>query len=153
MGNRRDSSSKEEAAFVMGAGDRFHCILVSEGVHFAGKPGWETVLAFIVIRRAAGSFAIVSVVKTFNGEACVSRKVQTKEGIAAEAIERAMDAVTGAFSQAIEAASGEKLAWQALDLAQVADMPEQELRIAAWGKLRAWMEMPHPRGGGQASAG
>jgi hypothetical protein len=133
---------EQEAAFVLECDDRFHRILVSDGVHYQGKPGWETVLTFFVIRRSSGSYSIVSIVKTFEGDTCQSRKAQTKEGIAVGSIDRAMEAVTGAFAQAIEAASGRKLAWHTLDLSTVTDMREQARRISAWGRVKAWMEMP-----------
>jgi hypothetical protein len=138
--SRKKPSREQEAAFVMQGGDRFHRILVADGVRFESAPGYETVLTFFVIRRAAGSFSIVNILKTFKGEVCQSRKVQTKEGVAADAIDREMDAVTGAFSQAIEAGSGKKLVWHTLDLSAVTDMRQQVQRIEAWGRVKAWME-------------
>jgi hypothetical protein len=75
----------------MGSGDRFHRISVVDGVTFLGAPGFETVLTFFAIRRATGTLSIVKVVKTFEGGTCVRREFQTKEGIAAKAIQREMD--------------------------------------------------------------
>ena len=131
-------ASEEEAAFVMEAGDRFHRIIASDGVRYDSDPDAETVLAFFVIRRASGIFDIVNVNKTFKGNGCVSRTVQTKAGIPAERIADETDGVRIGFALGIEKATGIKLKWHELDLSGVIDMDQQVARIKAWGRVKAW---------------
>ena len=139
--SRKKRSREDEAAFVMHGDDRFHRILVSDGVKFESVPGYETVLTFFVIRRGAGSYSIVHILKTFNGDRCESRNVQTKDVAACE-VDREVEAIRSVFTGAVEKASGTKLVWHTLDLSKVTDMQAQAQRIAAWGRVRAWTEFP-----------
>ena len=56
--SRRPQDS--DPAFVMESDDRFHSILVSDGVKYETAPDHETVLTFFFIRRANGLFEIVN---------------------------------------------------------------------------------------------
>ncbi len=141
MSKKRKPSREAEAAFVMNETDRFHRILVSEGIRFESAPGYETVLTFFVIRRGSGTFSIVHVLKTFNGDKCESRQVQTKE-VAAADVDREVEAIRCVFSAAVEKASGKRLVWHVLDLSGVTDMHEQARRIGEWGRVKAWVELP-----------
>jgi hypothetical protein len=146
----KDAGRQQEAAFVMADADRVHRIVISDAVHYPGKPGWTTLLAFFVLRRGDGSYSLVSVAKTFAGDACRDRKVQTKDGLAASGIGQVVTAVTNAFARAIEAASRQTVQWHTLDLAQVTDPAEQRQKIAAWGRVEAWMEAPPEFSGSSA---
>ncbi len=141
MSKKRKPSREAEAAFVMDETDRFYRILVSDGVTFEAAPGYETVLTFFVIRRGSGTFSIVHVLKTFSGDKCESRQVQTKE-VAAADVDREVEAIRCVFTTAVEKASGKKLVWHVLDLSGVTDMHEQARRIAEWGRVKAWTEFP-----------
>ena len=132
------TSPETEAAFVMEAGDRFHRIIVSDGVRYEVDDEAETVITFFVIRRSSGSFDLVNVVKTFRGHRCASRNVQAKPGIPASRIADEIDAVRIVFALAIEKATGYKLKWHELDLSEVEDQAEQVARIKAWGRVNAW---------------
>ena len=70
----------------MESDDRFHSILVSDGVRYETDPDHETVLTFFAIHRANGLFEIVNVMKTFRGDKCTLRNIQTKTDIPAHAI-------------------------------------------------------------------
>ena len=129
---------RREAAFVMGDGDRFHRIVVSDGVRYEVDAGAETVLTFFVIRRASGLFDIVNINKTFRGKECLSRTVQGKRGIPAGRIANEIDAVRIGFALGIEKATGYKLKWHELDLSEVDDQAEQAARIKEWGRVNAW---------------
>lgn len=135
---RKRKPNEESAAFVMEADDRFHRIIASDGVRYDSDPDAETVLAFFVIRRASGIFDIVNVNKTFKGNGCVSRTVQTKAGIPAERIADEMDGVRIGFALGIEKATGYKLRWHELDLSDVEGHADQVARIKAWGRIKAW---------------
>ena len=129
-------TSEEETSFVMGEGDRFHKILVSEGVHYGGDPQCETVIAFfVIIRRAAGAFDIVNVNKTFTADKCISRIVQGTKGVPLERIETEVAAIPAAFSKGIEKVTDCKMQWHVLDLSGVAERREQIRRIQTWGWL------------------
>jgi hypothetical protein len=132
-------TGKDDAAFTMEAGDRFHRIIVSDGVRYEADPDAETVITFFIIRRASG-FDIVNVLKTFNGDKCVSRNVQTKVGIPADRIADEIDNVRISFALAIEKATSYKLRWHELDLSDSTEMAEQAARIKAWGRVGAWTE-------------
>ena len=125
----------EEAAFVMKTGDLFHQIFVSDGVKFEVAPSFETVITFFVIRRAAGTFEVVNITKTFNGDKCVSRNVQIKAGIPAKRIDREVADVSAVFAAGIEKATGYRIQWQRLDLSAISDYAAQITAIAAWGRV------------------
>jgi len=129
-------------AFVMATDDRFDRIIVSDPVQYDVQPDAETILAFFVIHRAAGTFDIVNVMKTFDKGELASRNVQAKPGISPSAIADAVDNVLIDFALRIERLTGYKLKWHALDLSGVADRDEQVERIRAWGKLGLWRDVP-----------
>ena len=119
------------AAFVMDAGDRFHRIIVSDGVRYEVDGDAETVVTFFVIRRASGTFDIVNVNKIFQGKECVSRTVQAKNGVPAGRIAEEIDRVRIGFALGIEKATGHKLRWHELDLSKVEGRDAQATAIAA----------------------
>ena len=129
---------EEEAAFVMQAGDRFHRIVVSDGVRYEVDDNAETVITFFVIRRASGLFEICNVNRTFHKGKTVSRTVQAKTGIPADRIADEIDRFRIGFALGIEKATGLKLKWNELDLSEVEDHAEQVARIKAWGRVNAW---------------
>jgi hypothetical protein len=137
---RRGRRPEEEAAFVMEASDRFHRIIVSDGVRYEKDQDAETVITFFLIRRASGGFDVVNVNKTFKGKRCVSRTVQGKKGVPASRIADEIDAVRIGFALGIEKATGYKLKWHELDLSDVQDQAEQVARIRAWGRVGVRME-------------
>jgi len=128
-----------EPAFVMGDGDRFHAILVSDSVRYDAEPGVETVLTFFIIRHGHG-FSIHHVLKTFREDKCISRLVQTKKGISQEKVESESTAIREVFSHAVEAKSGVKLRWHELNLRLVESSEEQVRLIKAWGRVNVWTE-------------
>ena len=134
-------SQDPEPAFTMEADDRFHSILVSDGVRYETAPDTETVLTFFAIRRANGLFEIVNVMKTFKGSKCTLRNVQTKADIPASAIAQEVNAVVSVFGGAIEKATGYKLIWHRLDLMSVESMQEQVRLIRDWGRVGVWAEI------------
>jgi hypothetical protein len=131
---------EDQAAFVMEAGDRFHLIIVSEGVRYEADPGAETVITFFVIRRDTGLFDICNVNRTFAKGKPVSRTVQTKEGIPPDWIAAEIDRVRIGFALGIEKATGYKIKWHDLDLSDVCRVKEQIARIKAWGRVGARTE-------------
>lgn len=131
-------SPNEETAFVLEDGDRFHRIIVSEGVRYEMDDAAETVITFFVIRRAGGNFEIVNVVKTFRGGRCVSSNVQAKIGIPGDKVSDEIDAVRVNFALKIEQITGHKLKWHELDLSDIEDQAEQVASISAWGRVKDW---------------
>lgn len=132
----KKTDPQEEAAFSLQENDRFHCILCSLPVRFDDKAKAEVILTFFVIRRASGRHTICNVNRTYDSKgACVTRAVQTKDGIPASRIDQEVTAIREAFSKGIEAGSGRKMEWDTLDLSTVASMKEQVARIHAWGRV------------------
>ena len=125
----------------MEADDRFHSILASDGVRYETAPDHETVLTFFIIRRANGLYEIVNVMKTFRGDKCALRNVQTKMDIPAHAVAREVYAVVSAFGGAIEKATGYRLTWHRLDLMNVESMREQVRLVKDWGRVGVWAEL------------
>ena len=139
---RPNNPSQDPApAFTMGADDRFHSILVSDGVRYGTDPDAETVLTFFAIRRAAGTHDIVNVMKTFRGDKCTLRNVQTKTDIPAHEIAREVNAVVSAFGGAIEKATGYRLTWHRLDLMNVESTQDQVRLVKDWGRVGVWAEI------------
>lgn len=137
MTKPRHPKSPQDSAptFVVGSDDRFHSILVSDGVRHETAPDHETVLTFFTIRRANGLYDIVNVMKTFKGSKCTLRNVQTKADIPASAIAQDVNAVVSAFGGAIEKSTGYKLIWHRLDLMNVEAMQEQVMLVKDWGRV------------------
>lgn len=124
-----------EAAFVMEADDRFHSILVSDGVRYETAPDHETVLTFFVIRRANGLYEIVNVMKTFKGDKCTLRNVQTKANIPARSIAMEVAMVVSTFGDSIKEETGFQMNWHRLDLMNVESMQEQVRLVKDWGRV------------------
>ncbi len=143
-GNTRDTNDHPEAAFTLEDGDRFRCIIVSDGIRFEQDPDAETIITFFVIRRATGLHDICHISKTFKAEACVSRTIQRKAGIAAGRIDKEVKAISEVFAKGIEDATGYRIRWNALDLSDVQDTQGQVRRIQAWGRVgvRVAAEIP-----------
>jgi hypothetical protein len=126
---------EDEAAFVLAEGDRFHSIIVSDGVKFDLAPNHETVITFFVIRRHSGLCDIFQVMKTFKGNDCISRNVQSKLNILAGRIDQEIDAIKIHFTEGIRKITGFGLKWNTLNLADTEDRQEQIRRIRAWGRV------------------
>ena len=131
------TTNPNDPAFTLTSGDRFHRIIVSDGVKYEVAPGFETVITFFIIRRAKGTYDIINVTKTFKEETCVSRAVQTKVGIPSTRISDEIDAVRIQFALGIEKATGLKLKWHELDLSGVDNPVEQVERIRVLGWVSA----------------
>ena len=130
-----------EPAFTMEADDRFHSILVSDGVRYETAPDTETVLTFFVIRRANGLYEIVNVMKTFRGSKCTLRNVQTKADIPVHAIAREVAMVVSTFGDAIREKTGYQMRWHRLDLMNVESREEQVRLVKEWGRVGVWAEL------------
>ncbi len=143
-GNSRDTNGHPEAAFTLGDGDSFRCIIFSDGVRFEQNPDAETVITFFVIRRATGLHDICHISKTFKAEACVSRTIQRKTGIAAGRIDKEVADIRAFFGRAIQDATGYAITWNTLDLSDVRRRRDQVRRIQAWGRVgvRVAAEIP-----------
>ena len=98
-----------EPAFVMGAGDRSHCIIVSDAIRFATEPDAEIILTFFVIRRVSGLMDVVTVMKTFKGSECISRTIQSKNSIPSGKIQAELGAIRKGFGCDIETQTGQRL--------------------------------------------
>lgn len=119
----------------MEANDRFHSILVSDGVRYETAPDHETVLTFFSIRRANGLYEIVNVMKTFKGSKCTLRNVQTKADIPAHAIAMEVAMVVSEFGDSIREETGFQMRWHRLDLMNVESMQEQVRLIKDWNRV------------------
>jgi hypothetical protein len=133
-----------EAAFSLGDGDRFRCIVVSDGIRYDKEPDAETVITFFVIRRSTGLHDIFHVTKTFKGKECVSRRVQSKTGITAARIDKEIADIREVFARGIQDATGYVLTWNTLNLSEVRSRQAQIRRINAWGRVgvRVAAEIP-----------
>ncbi len=129
------SPDHQDPAFCMEANDRFHSILVSDGVRYETAPDHETVLTFFVIRRANGLFEIVNVMKTFKGDICTLRNVQTKSDIPAHEIGMEVAMVVSEFGDSIREETGYQMRWHRLDLMNVESMQEQVRLIKDWNRV------------------
>lgn len=119
----------------MEANDRFHSILVSDGVRYETAPDHKTVLTFFSIRRANGLYEIVNVMKTFKGSKCTLRNVQTKADIPAHAIAMEVAMVVSEFGDSIREETGFQMRWHRLDLMNVESMQEQVRLIKDWNRV------------------
>lgn len=126
---------EQEAAFVMEAGDRFHCILASDGVRYDVDDDAETILTFFVIRRSTGLYDIVNVNKTFKGRKCVSRTAQDKKRIDAGRIDAEVADIERVFAKGIEDKTGYRITWHRLDLSGIFKHSAQVAAISAWGRV------------------
>jgi len=130
------SNPNQESAFSMEPSDRFRCIIVSDPVQYDAAPEHETIISFFVIRRGSSSlFDIISIVKTFKGDECVSRAVQTKKDITAARIDTEIANIRKVFSMGITEATGYRLFWNTLDLSEVKSIRGQVRKIKAWGRV------------------
>jgi hypothetical protein len=130
----RKRDEKTAPAFQLESGDRVHAILACEPVRFP-RSMKTTLFAFYAIVRSGGLAEVVSVMQTIRRGRTVARHVQTKKGISPERIEQELATVTGGFTNIIEEASGHRLVWHRLDLADVPDGTEQVRRIREWGRV------------------
>src|ERR1035437_8986035 len=97
-----NGNPEDEAAFVMGDGDRFRCILCSRPVLFDDKSGAEVILTFFVIRRSDGTYTICNVNRTYDsGGECVTRAVQGKDRIPADRIEDEVRGIRSTFTAGV----------------------------------------------------
>jgi hypothetical protein len=135
MTPKRHAHDAGGAAFLMSADDRFHLIIVSDGVRYEADDDAETVITFFVIRRADGAFDVVNVNKTFRGKQCVSRTVQGKKGIPTDRIDDEVADIEKVFARGIEDATGYRMKWNRLDLSEIKGVQAQAAAIAAWGRL------------------
>ena len=139
---------EREAAFVMEPGDRFHSITVSDPIRFERQPTAESVIAFFFILRRDGTCDAVNVHRIFDHGRCVSRTVQTKNGIPPESMRTAVAHTLSMFAGGIAKETGYLIRWNTLDLSDVEDRAEQIRRIRAWGRLgvRTAAELGFPTG-------
>ena len=133
--NKHRKAEVHEPAFTMAKGDRFHKIIVSAPLRFALMPDTTTVITFIVIRRAAGTFSISNIIKTSKDGRLFSRSVQEKSPIAAKNFEKELAKIQTNFTQGVQAQTNCKVDWSTLDLAHIESKVEQLQAIKAWGKL------------------
>lgn len=124
-----------DPAFYMEPDDRFHSILVSDGVRYETNPDTETVLTFFVIRRANGLHEIVNVMKTFKADKCTLRNVQAKADIPAHAIAMEVAMVVSTFGDSIREKTGFQMRWHRLDLMNVESRDKQVKIIKEWNRV------------------
>ena len=129
------STIQESAAFTLEAKDRFHTIVVSDPIRYSTHPTHETVITFFFISRASGVFNIIHITKTFDGNECISRKVQEKKGIKADRIFSEIAAIKSLFTTRISNACGLVINWNTLSLYDVSTLKAQVKRIKAWGRV------------------
>jgi len=127
-----------QPAFTMKSGDRFHSIIMSEPIRYEICPETETILTFFVIRRASGTYKIVNVVKTFKEGECISRNIQTKNGIVEKDIDMEIKAVREGFAVGVEAETKYRIEWNSIDLSEVQDKEQQISRLKQWGRLNVF---------------
>ena len=134
------SNTHTESAFTLEPCDRFKCMITSDPVKYEAAPDHETIISFFVIRRGSGkqaphTYEIVSIVKTFKGDECVSRAVQTKKDITAARIDMEIANIRKVFAQGIQDATCYNLFWNSLDLSEVKSIRGQIKKIKAWGRV------------------
>ncbi len=123
----------QDAAFIMEDGDRFYRIILSDSIRYEVAPDTETILCFYVIKRESGEIDIFHVLKTFKGDKCISKNVQSKMGISLAKTEAELDAIQTHFSQGIKDATGFTINWNVLDLAGVTEKAQQMRLLHDWG--------------------
>jgi len=123
-------------AFKMEKGDIFYKIIVSNPVLFELSPHTNTIITFIVICRATGTFSIVNVMKTAQRGIGISRSLQNKNGVSAKNIDKEIDRIQKDFTQGVRAKTNCKIEWAVLNLSRITDKTEQLERIKKWGKLK-----------------
>lgn len=127
----------QEAAFTMDASDRLYAVIASCPIVYQ-VPDMETVLVFFVIRRSTGLIDAFLVMKTFQGQRCVSRTVQSKLSISEAKIAGEIKKIKEYFTNEIKAATHFTISWNHLDLSGVADKNEQIKRIEQWNRLNVY---------------
>jgi len=87
---------------------------------------------------------IVQVTKTFQGDKCISRNVQTKMGIPSDRIEKEVADIERVFTKGILKATGYQMKWNRLDLTHLKGTHAQIAAISAWGRVgvRLGSEIP-----------
>lgn len=135
---------KEQAAFTIEKGDRFHSILATDPIRYAQAPGTETFIFFFAIRRGSGGHIdMFNIMKRFEGNACCfTQSVPSKMNISESKIAAEIEFIKTHFTEELRAASGGgAISWNELDLSQVADIKEQVKRIQKWGRISV-VKMP-----------
>ena len=79
--------------------------------------------------------------KTFKGDKCTLRNVQTKADIPAHAIAREIAMVVSTFGDSIREKTGYQMRWHRLDLMNVESMQEQVRRVKDWGRVGVISEL------------
>jgi len=133
--DKKKTQASREDSFIMGDGDRFHSIIVSDTVRFDTITSAEAVITFFAIRRANGSYEIVNVNKTYANNKCISRNVHEKTGISAETVGDEINNLCTNVSVGVKQGTGITLKWHTLDLSGIEDIKEQISRIRAWNRV------------------
>lgn len=128
-------NTHQESAFIMEPNDRFHTIISSDPIRYSTHPTHETVITFFIISRASGHFDIIHILKTFDGEVCISRKIQEKPGIKGDRIFSEIATIKELFATRISNATGMVITWNTLSLYDVSTIKAQVKRIKAWGRV------------------
>ena len=123
---------------VLEAGDRFWRIISSGDLRMPGPPPYTSVIVFFCVLRRSGAYDIICVNKIFEASGNIRRTAQTKAGLHADRIEAELVAIRTEFAGGVEAATGLRIEWKGLDLADVTDPEEQVRRMEAWPGLGAW---------------
>ena len=131
-------NQQPEPAFTMESGDRFYAILSSSPIRYEQEPDDETILTFFVVRRATGLIDFYNVMKTFKGDQCISRNIQSKLNIPESKIATELEAIKTQFTNGIKAATNFTISWNELDLSSVSSREEQVRRIQAWNRLNVY---------------
>ena len=125
----------QNQAFTMEPSDRFHTIISSDPIKYSTHPSHETIITFFVISRESGRFDIIHILKTFDGDECISRKIQEKPRIKGDRIFSEIAAIKELFSTRISNATGMVITWNTLSLYDVSTIDEQCRMIKAWGRV------------------
>lgn len=128
-------TTHQNPAFTMEPNDRFHTIISSDPIRYSTHPTHETVITFFIISRESGHFDIIHILKTFDGEVCISRKIQEKPGIKGDRIFSEIAAIKELFSTRISNATGLIITWNTLSLYDVSTINEQCRMIRDWGRV------------------
>ena len=130
-----------DVPLVLADGDSFLQIIASETIPYEVDPDCESIITVFVVARVDCTYDIVLVMKTFRGEDCISRVAQQKQGIAAGRIGQEVADIERVFSKGIEDATGFRIQWHRLDLADIAGRDAQVAAITAWGKVGVKAEL------------
>jgi len=138
--NQKPEPEQPEPAYVMESDDQFYAIIVSSPIRYEVEPDAETILTFFVIRRQSGTIDIFNIMKTFQNDKCISRKVQSKLGISESKITAELEAIKTHFTEGVREKTNFTISWNELDLSSVIGRYAQMRRIHAWDGLRVWTQ-------------